>query len=142
MNTLVVYFSKFGNTKQVAEAIAETLQSADSVRVMSAEQLATIGFAGADLVVMGTPTHKMNLPQTVRPVLYSLPKCILKDVPVAVHGLAAGVTMPMMTRAMQPATAGASSENSTGGGPMMMGVLTGHMVFGLVVALVYSALLQ
>jgi len=59
----------------------------------------------------------------------------------AVHGLVAGVTMPMMTRMMQPATAGASSESSTGGGSMMMGMMMGHIVFGVVVALVYGALL-
>jgi len=59
----------------------------------------------------------------------------------AVHGLAAGVMMPMMTRMMQPATAGAPSENASGGVSMMMGLLMGHMLFGLVVALIYGALL-
>lgn len=83
MNTLVVYFSKFGNTRQVAEAVAETLQSTGSVRVMSAEPLTAADFEGVDLLVMGTPTHKMNLPEAVRPILDSLPKRILKGVPFA-----------------------------------------------------------
>ena len=83
MNTLVVYFSKFGNTRQVAEAVAETLQSTGSVHVMSAEPLTAADFEGVDLLVMGTPTHKMNLPEAVRPILDSLPKRILKGVPVA-----------------------------------------------------------
>ena len=83
MNTLVVYFSKFGNTRQVAEAVAEPLQSTGSVHVMSAEPLTAADFEGVDLLVMGTPTHKMNLPEAVRPILDSLPKRILKGVPVA-----------------------------------------------------------
>jgi len=39
MKSLVVYFSKFGNTRQVAEAIAGTLGSAGPVRVISMDQL-------------------------------------------------------------------------------------------------------
>ncbi len=38
-NTLVVYFSKFGNTQKVAEAVAETLESEGAVRVISTDQL-------------------------------------------------------------------------------------------------------
>jgi len=83
MNTVVIYFSKFGNTKQIAEEIAETLQSNGSVRVIGADRLTTADFDTADLVVMGTPTHNMNLPKTVKPVLDSLPKRLLNDIPVA-----------------------------------------------------------
>ena len=36
-----------------------------------------------DLVVMGTPTHNMNLPEAVRPVFEQLPKRILRGMPVA-----------------------------------------------------------
>jgi flavodoxin len=36
-----------------------------------------------DLVVMGSPTHRMNLPEAVRPIFESLPKRILRGVPVA-----------------------------------------------------------
>jgi flavodoxin len=83
MNAIVVYFSEFGNTKQVAEVIAETLQSAGSVRVIDTDQLTAAHITGADLVVMGTPTHKMNLPKAVRSVLESLPRGSLKDIPIA-----------------------------------------------------------
>jgi flavodoxin len=83
MNALLVYHSQFGNTRQVAEAIAEGLQGAGAVRTISAEQLAAADLQGVDLVVMGTPTHKMNLPEAVPPVFDQLPRRILRGVPVA-----------------------------------------------------------
>ncbi len=83
MNALVVYFSKFGNTKQVADAIAETLETVGSVRTLSMDRLAASDLQGVDLVVMGCPTHRMNLPETVRPVLKALPRRILRKTPSA-----------------------------------------------------------
>jgi len=83
MNTLVVYFSKFGNTKMVAETICETLGSAGSGRMKDSDQLTASDFNEIDLVVMGTPTHNMNLPKAVRPVFERLPKKALKRIPVA-----------------------------------------------------------
>jgi flavodoxin len=77
-NSLVVYFSNFGNTRQVAEAIAEALSSAGEVRMVSMGELSEASFKEADLVVMGSPTHNMNLPKAVKPVLEHLPKKILK----------------------------------------------------------------
>jgi flavodoxin len=83
METLIVYFSKFGNTRMVAEAIGETLESTGPVRVISAEQLTAPDLATVDLVVMGSPTHRMNLPEAVRPVFDSLPRRVLRDTSVA-----------------------------------------------------------
>ena len=82
MNALVVYFSKFGNTKKIAGAIAETLESAGSVRVVGADKLAVSDLSDADLVVMGSPTHRMNLPEAVRPMFDALPRRVLRDTPV------------------------------------------------------------
>lgn len=87
MNALVVYFSKFGNTRMLAETIAETMaetfDSSGAVRVVDAEQLGSDALAGADLVIMGVPTHRMNLPEAVRPALDALPRRALKDKAVA-----------------------------------------------------------
>jgi flavodoxin len=83
MNTLVVYFSKFGNTQKAAEVIAEELASVGSVRLISWEQLPAAGMEDAALVVMGSPTHRMNLPEAVRPLFDRLPKGILQDTAVA-----------------------------------------------------------
>ncbi len=97
MNSLVVYFSKFGHTKQVADAIAETLESMGPVRSRDATQLSASDFQGIDLVVMGTPTHNMNLPKAVRPVFESLPKRVLKKVPAAAFDTSYKMS-PMLAR--------------------------------------------
>ena len=83
INALVAYHSEFGNTQQVAEAIAGVLQGAGAARSLSAEQLTAADLQNVDLVVMGTPTHKMNLPEAVRPVFDQLPRRVLRGVPVA-----------------------------------------------------------
>jgi flavodoxin len=83
MNALIVYFSKFGNTKMVAEAVAEPLTAKASVRVISSDQLTPADLENVNLVVMGSPTHKMNLPEAVRPALDSLPRRVLSGTPIA-----------------------------------------------------------
>ena len=83
MNALIVYHSQFGNTQQVAETIAGVFQGAGVTRTVRASQLAAAELQDVDLVVMGTPTHKMNLPEAVRPVFESLPKHSLHGVPIA-----------------------------------------------------------
>lgn len=83
MNTLVVYFSKFGNTQKLAEAIAERLRSNGAVRTISSDDLTVNDLKDVNLVVMGSPTHNMNLPKTVKPVIDNLPKRILSGKLVA-----------------------------------------------------------
>lgn len=83
MKSLIVYFSKFGNTQRIAEAIAETLRTAGPVQVITLDQLAVSDLEGVDLVVMGSPTHRMNLPEAVRPVFETLPRRVLRGTPVA-----------------------------------------------------------
>jgi flavodoxin len=83
MNTLVVFHSQFGNTEQVAEAITRVFQEAGAARTLKADGLTAAELQGIDLVVMGTPTHKMNLPQAVRPAFEALPKRTLRGVPIA-----------------------------------------------------------
>ncbi len=77
MKTLIVYFSKFGNTRRVAQAIAEAMKQAGEARVVSIEQLAASDFAGVDLIVVGSPTHGFTVPEAVRSALGTLPPGIL-----------------------------------------------------------------
>lgn len=83
MKTLVVYYSKFGHTQSVAEVIAQVLAAEGPTQVLSTDELDVEALRQADLIIMGTPTHKMNLPEAVRPVLDSLPRRILPKTPVA-----------------------------------------------------------
>ena len=85
MRSLVIYFSKFGNTQKVAEAIAEILGSAGPVRVIPTDQLGASELGKVDLVVMGTPTHRMNLPDAVRATFETLPRRVLGGAPVAAY---------------------------------------------------------
>ena len=45
---------------------------------ISSDQLAADDLEEPDLVVMGSSTHRMNLPEAVRPVLEGLPRGVLK----------------------------------------------------------------
>jgi len=83
MNGLVVYYSRFGNTRRVAEAIAETLGSEGPVRVISIDELNPSALTEANLVVMGSPTHRMKLPEAVQSQLEGLPKGALYGTSVA-----------------------------------------------------------
>jgi flavodoxin len=83
MKTLVIYYSKFGNTRRVAQAIAETIKQVGEVRVLSIEQLAASDFEGVDLVVLGSPTHGFTVPEAVRSAVAALPPGILTGKSVA-----------------------------------------------------------
>ena len=83
MNALVVYFSKFGNTQKLAEVIAEELTGIGDVNTVSSDELTVKDMKDADLLVMGSPTHNMNLPKSVKPIFEKLPKRILPGIPVA-----------------------------------------------------------
>ena len=100
MNTLVVYFSKFGHTRKIAEQIAQTLQSHGSVRAIAADQLNPADLTGLDLLIFGTPTHRMNLPEALRPILASLPRRCLRGVEYAAFD-----TSYKMSAWLQPFTA-------------------------------------
>ncbi len=83
MQILIIYFSKFGNTRRVAEAIVETMKQAGQTRVVSIDQLRPADFGGVDLVVLGSPTHAFSVPPVVRSALADLPPGILAGKSVA-----------------------------------------------------------
>jgi hypothetical protein len=60
MRAIVVYESLFGNTRAVAEAIGEGLQSQLSVEVVPVAAVPKVG-EDVDLVVVGGPTHAFGL---------------------------------------------------------------------------------
>ena len=78
MKSIVIYFSKFGNTQLAAEAIGTRLETAGPVVLTDLADFVPELGEDADLVVMGSPTHNMNLPKAARPLLDELPKKMLK----------------------------------------------------------------
>lgn len=58
MKTLVVYESLFGNTEQLARAIAQGL---GSVEVRDVAETTVEDLASADLLVLGGPTHAFSM---------------------------------------------------------------------------------
>ena len=57
MKTVIVYESMYGNTRQVADAIAGGLGNENETVVVPVAQVRPGSLDGADLVVVGGPTH-------------------------------------------------------------------------------------
>jgi flavodoxin len=57
MHTLVIYESQFGNTEQIARAIAQALAGCGSVRLESIGKAGYTVLQGVDLLVLGSPTQ-------------------------------------------------------------------------------------
>ena len=64
MQVAVVYESLFGNTREVAEAIAEGIRAAAPQAAVDCRETADAppGLGKADLLVVGGPTHFLGLP--------------------------------------------------------------------------------
>jgi flavodoxin len=96
MITLIVYFSKFGNTQKVAEAIADTLVQAGDARAISIDELTASGLKDVDLFVVGSPTHSLNMPDAVREFLKKIPHRSLVGKSVAAFDTSIKMWWPMM----------------------------------------------
>lgn len=87
MKALVIYDSQYGNTAQIAQAIADGLKSAvtDAIEV----DLRRIGdalpeqLAGLDVLIVGSPTQRFNVTSAMRDFLKDIPKAALAGVTVA-----------------------------------------------------------
>ena len=117
MKSLTVYFSQYGNTRKVAEAIAEGLSAGGQARVIPMHQLMDSGFDGVDLLVMGTPTHRMKLPEAVQAVFDNLDKRMLRGTAVAAFDTSYRMS-PFLTR-MTAAKKLAKRLRKLGGKPVV-----------------------
>ena len=57
MNTLVVYDSQYGNTKRIAQAIADTLRAFGQAQAVRVDPDRSFKFQGVDLIILGCPTQ-------------------------------------------------------------------------------------
>lgn len=83
MRALVVCDSTYGNTARIARAIADGLGGQGVTRVVATSDAATMDQEGADLVVVGGPTHRRALSVGLRAFLDRQPRASLRGVCVA-----------------------------------------------------------
>lgn len=57
MNAIVIYDSQYGNTEQIAQTIAQTLQEFGTVRLKPVSQASVADLQDVDLLVLGCPTQ-------------------------------------------------------------------------------------
>src|SRR5262245_23573608 len=84
MHILVIYETQFGNTEQIAQAIAQALGECGSVRL---EPMGKVGYAleqGVDLLVLGSPTQHHEATPDMLAWLDHIPPNALDGMPIAV----------------------------------------------------------
>jgi flavodoxin len=85
MKTIVIYDSVFGNTEKIARTIAESLGSRASVEILQAGVADPEQLAGADLLVVGSPTRGFRPTEAITELLKRLRPKSLEGVEVRVR---------------------------------------------------------
>jgi flavodoxin len=80
MNALIIYDSKFGNTEQVARAIASALHSPRLIRADAARK---VDLAGCELLVVGGPTQKHGMSPALKTLFTPMGPGSLDGMPAA-----------------------------------------------------------
>ncbi len=83
MNIVILYDSRFGNTKKVAEAIAGTFGKPDKVRLLEVGKAKHADVTKPDLLIVGSPTHGGRPTQALQTFLDFIPLHSLNRVKVA-----------------------------------------------------------
>lgn len=103
MKAVVIYDSVYGNTEQIARAIAAALGTPDEVKLFRAGDITPEQLAGIDLLIVGSPTQGFRAVKSVTDFLNSIPGDALKGVRVAafdtrIAGKEAGVGARFITK--------------------------------------------
>jgi flavodoxin len=83
MNTLIIYDSTFGNTAQIAQAMATKLGEHGTVRTTLANEAGLTEMKEIDLMIVGGPTQRHGVSPAMRTFLESLPRRSLRGVSAA-----------------------------------------------------------
>jgi flavodoxin len=83
MKTVIVYDSQYGNTEQIARAMAERLGKDGRARLVAASAASERDLAGSDLLVVGGPTQIRRISSALRTFLDGLPPNAVQGVPAA-----------------------------------------------------------
>lgn len=83
MNTCIVYDSAFGNTRQVAEALANALREFGQVEIVAVERTHPLELANMDVLILGSPTQGWRPTPTMRDLLEYIPAEALNKLTIA-----------------------------------------------------------
>ncbi len=83
MKALVIYDSQYGNTEQVAQAIAAALGSQGEVEMLHVSAVTPGHLTGPSLLVVGSPTQRFNATPAITALLKGIPTGALRGVKVA-----------------------------------------------------------
>jgi len=78
MNMLIIYDSTFGNTAQLARAMADRLGEHGTVRIALADEASLSEMKEIDLLIVGGPTQRHGLSPAMRDLLERLPRRTLR----------------------------------------------------------------
>ncbi len=78
MKALIVFDTAYGNTEQIARAIAAELGKSMPTSVLKAAEAKADSVDGADLVIAGAPTQKFRASEAMQRFLDALPDHALK----------------------------------------------------------------
>jgi len=83
MKALVVYDSVYGNTEEIAKAIAEALTPSGEVKLLRAGEVNPSELDSLDLLVVGAPTQGGRATPAIREFLNQVSKPAIKGINVA-----------------------------------------------------------
>ncbi|MFX0010491.1 MAG: flavodoxin family protein [Candidatus Hermodarchaeota archaeon] len=81
MNVLIVYETNFGNTKKVAEIIAEGMNAVEQIEpeVLNVNDVEFNKVQDFDAIIIGSPTWGGNAPKSIRDFIDTLAKLPLNE---------------------------------------------------------------
>jgi len=82
LKPLVIYDSKFGNTEQIAKAIAGAVTPLGEVKVLRVSTVNPSELASIDFLIVGSPTHAGRATRATKDFLKKIPANALENVRV------------------------------------------------------------
>lgn len=82
MKCLVIYDSKFGNTEQIAKAVAGAITPLGEVKVLRADKANASELSSIDFLIVGSPTHGGRATRATKEFLKKIPANALENVRV------------------------------------------------------------
>jgi len=83
MNTLIVYDSQYGNTKRIAQVIADTLRASGQAQAVRVDPDRSLKVQEVDLLVVGSPTQGFRPTPVMQAFLGNIPSESLSGLIVA-----------------------------------------------------------